>query len=227
LPVRPRAIVPLREKCEYVVNAPVNSVEALGHPLHLVNESGITRSFGASDTGIVDPNDVGRLIEVDDARRIYSVPLDKFLVEVWTDSGQKITEFVGPPIGDHDPSPEPKTLYTPRSAMTGLRVDRLGRLWLLIARPSDNWHEHMEKVPLPDGTARLQPRGGGLSEIYDTELVIIDPATNAIIAWSEWPNYFIDFLGDGSLLEIRHLEDGTPQMGVWSVDFTPQRTARR
>jgi hypothetical protein len=219
LPVIPWSIAPLGEQGVFVANVPIQSVQSLGHPLHLIHGAELVRSFGAPQTGITDPFNVRRVITTDHANRIYSARGDAFKVEVWTEKGERITAFEGPPLRINDPKSEPNVLYTPATTISTLHVDRSERLWLLIAEPRDDWRNHMDIVPLRDGRMRLQPKNDDSSSIYSTRIVVVDLATSTIITDTRRAERFVAFLGDRSLLELRQLENGIPQMAVWNVQF--------
>ena len=220
LPLRPRQIVPLPGGAGFVANAPIQSVEALGHPLHIIRGSKVVRSFGGLETGISNPLSVSRKIAVDREGRIYSTPVTEFLIEVWTQTGRRIVGFRGLPLRESDPDFDPSIRSgAPRSAIQGLRVDSSDRLWILILKPRDAWRDHMIADPLSGGGIALRPVDDDPSKVYTSQVVVVDLATSSIVARSERDELFMGFLGDHSLIEARQLEDGTPQVAVWNLEL--------
>jgi hypothetical protein len=218
LAVSPWAIVPLGDEGTYVGNLPIQSVSSLGHPLHIIRGAEIVGSFGAPQTGIFDPFNLRRAITVDHSQRIYSAPLDALTIDVWDDAGRQIATFQGGPIRDGDPDDEPGILYTPSSTVSRIHIDRSEKLWILISEPRADWRDHMDIIPLPDGRKRFQPKDHDSSKIYSTRMVVLDLSTGEIVADIQREERFVAFVGDRSLVELRQLEDGTPQLAVWSIE---------
>lgn len=221
LPMSPWSLVPLGTEETFVVNVPVQTTASLGHPLHIVRGATVVRSFGALRSAVIDPFDVRRAITVDHSGRIYSARTDEFLVEVWTDAGHRIVGLRGDHLRGNDPPAETETLYTPASALLGIRVDQSEQLWLLILHPRDDWRESMDEVALRNGQKAFRPKNGDFSKIYSSRIVVVALAEATIVADERRPEYFAAFLGDRMLVEARYTETGVPQIALWNIALQP------
>ncbi|MDE2804129.1 MAG: hypothetical protein OXN18_03180 [Gemmatimonadota bacterium] len=130
--------------------------DAIGSPLHIVEDREIKRSFG----GFVDPENPRaqtaswRAFTTDSAQRIFSAPLyGAYSIEVWAGDGRRVTGFLVPGFNDppRDPDAPESADNPPASTIRALRVVSEDRLWVLTWRRRDDWLDMMEERPGPGG----------------------------------------------------------------------------
>lgn len=221
-PVAAENLAPLADGNGFVTNSVVQSIESLGHPLHIVRNSEVVRSFGGAATGVTDALRIPpHVVTVDRSGRIFSAAQTQFTVDVWTENGQKISTFHGPPLCEDDPDdmPADRAIGVPRSAIAAISVDGQQRLWILVARPRADWRANMTAQLRPNGVTAFRPRDDDLSRIYWAELIVVDLQRNAIVARVRRDETFLSFVGPDSVLETRQLPNGIPQLAVWKVEW--------
>lgn len=221
-PVGAENLAPLADGQGFVANSAVQSIQALGHPLHVVRNSQVLRSFGGTNSGVTDPLRMPpHVVTVDRGGRIYSAAQNQFMVDVWTEDGRKVTTFRGPPLRDDDPDalPADRARGVPRSAIAALSVDRQQRLWILVVRPRADWRDHMNSQVLASGITAFSPIDGDISGIYWTEVIVVDLSRGAIVGRVRRDELFMSFVGPESALEVRQLPNGIPQLAVWKVEW--------
>ena len=153
LPGFVHAVRPLGDGERWVLNMQHPAPGARDLPLHFLEGGEITGSFGGS---IVLANDRSastqfhRIITTDAADRTFSSPIYRgYEIEVWSDTGRRITGFLEP--GFNDPARDPEAPESPdnppSSTIRALRVDPEDRLWVLSWRLRDDWLDMMEGAP--------------------------------------------------------------------------------
>lgn len=195
-----------------------------GFPLHVMEGTLMTTSFGAPDPPITDsrvmPFSLHRVLTVGASNRIYSAKRYEYDVELWTENGRRIVGFAGPTLNDPPALPDPITLDNPPpTSIKALQEDTKGRLWILIEERRSDWRNGVDPVEYR-GRPGLRVKNG-LEAIYRGRIDVIDPSTATVVArWIGNP-HLIAFAGKGLVVEDQRLEDGTPRAVVWRVRINP------
>ncbi len=223
------AVRPLADGERWVLNMEHATPNARDLPLHILLGAEITGSFGGR---IVLANDRSastqfhRIITTDAADRTFSSPVyRRYEIEVWSDTGRRITGFLEPEFNDppRDPEAPESADNPPSSTIRALRVDSEDRLWVLSWQLRDDWLDMMEERRGPDGRVTLEMKPG-LETIdrMDGQLDVIDLTTATVIARTRMEGVVVvDFLGDDALWAGEFLGAGHLRVGIWEIGFTP------
>ncbi len=223
------AVRPLGDGERWVLNMQHPAPGARDLPLHFLEAGEITGSFGGS---IVLANDRSastqfhRIITTDAAGRTFSSPVYRsYEIEVWSDTGRRITAFLEPEFNDPPGDPEaPESANNPpASTIRALRVDSEDRLWVLSWHLRDDWLDMMEERRGPDGRVTLEMKPGLESiDRMDGQIDVIDLTTATVIARTRMEGVVVvDFLGDDALWAGEFLGAGHLRAGIWEIGFTP------
>jgi hypothetical protein len=203
----------------------LQTADQMGLPLHIIEGATIVHSFGApiGDSPVpINPFTSERVLATDRSGHLFSGKYYDYEIEVWTDSGRRLTGFKGPvlnrsPVLPGRFSPE----NPPPNRIFALRADDPNILWLITWRRRENWRDALEEQVLPNGDVRLVPKSGSYSytPIYTSRIDVIDLRTAAIIASRDQEELFVSFIGKDKALEAKYLEDGTPQLVVLSMSL--------
>ncbi len=212
----------------WVLNMWHPTPDAIGSPLHVWEGGEIVRSFG----DFVDPTnpradtDAWRIFTTDGAHRTYSAEqYGSYEIEVWSDTGRRVTGFLEPEFNDppRDPEAPESADNPPSSTIRALRVDSEDRLWVLSWQLRDDWLDMMEERRGPDGRVTLEMKPG-LEPIdrMDGQLDVIDLTTATVIARTRMEGVVVvDFLGDDTLWAGEFLGAGHLRVGIWEISFNP------
>ena len=223
------AVRPLGDGERWVLNMQHPAPDARDQPLHILQDAEIKGSFGGT---IVLANDRSastqfhRIITTDAAHRTFASPVNRrYEVEVWSDTGRRITGFLDPEFNDppHDPE-SPESADNPRpGTIRALRVDAEDRLWVLSWQLRDDWLEMMEEHRGPDGRVRLEMKPGiATMDRYDGQIDVIDMTTATVIARTRMEGVVVvDFLGEDALWAGEYAGAGHLRVGIWEIDFSP------
>ena len=180
--------------------------DAIGSPLHVLQGEEIVRSFG----DYVDPanpragTDAWRTIATDRANRTYSSERrGRYEIQVWSDTGRRITGFLDPGFNDppFDPEAPQSADNPPPGTIRALQVDSEDRLWVLSWRLRDDWLDMMEEQRRPDGRVTLEMKPGlATMDRFDGQIDVIDLTTATVIARTRMEGVvLVDFLGEDEL----------------------------
>ncbi len=223
------AVRPLADGERWVLNMEHATPNARDLPLHILLGAEITGSFGGR---IVLANDRSastqfhRIITTDAADRTFSSPVyRRYEIEVWSDTGRRITGFLEPEFNDppRDPEAPESADNPPSSTIRALRVDSEDRLWVLSWQLRDDWLDMMEERRGPDGRVTLEMKPG-LETIdrMDGQIDVIDLTAATVIARRRMEGVVVvDFLGDDALWAGEFLGAGHLRVGIWEIGFTP------
>lgn len=212
----------------WVLNMWHPTPDAIGFPLHVWEDGEIVLSFG----GFVDSanpradTDAWRIFTTDDAGRTYSAEqYDSYEIQVWSDTGRRITGFLEPGFNDppHDPE-APESADNPRpGTIRALRADSEDRLWVLSWQLRDDWLDMMEERRRPDGRVTLEMKPGlATMDRFDGQIDVVDLTTATVIARTRMEGVIlVDFLGDDALWTGEYAGAGHLRAGIWEIGFTP------
>ena len=212
----------------WVLNMWHPTPDAIGSPLHVLQGGGIVRSFG----DYVDPanpradTDAWRIITTDRANRTYSSARhERYEIQVWSDTGRRITGFFDPGFNDRpfDPEAPQSADNPPPGTIRALQVDPEDRLWVLSWQLRDDWLDMMEEERGPDGRVTLEMKPGlATMDRFDGQIDVIDLTTATVIARTRMEGVVVvDFLGDNALWAGEYVGAGHLRVGIWEIDFGP------
>ncbi len=228
LPGAVLAMAPLPDFDRTVVNMWSRTASLIGLPLHIVNGSEIIHSFGVSSTKDTPPMTAlssRRVVAVGRTGRVHSAPWYDYLIELWTSSGRRIIGFEGPVLNSVEVRPGRNTLENPPpNKILAIQEDSLGRLWVVRSQRRGDWQHAVSEVVDERGRIGLALKEG--RSVYDGRIDVIDLTNATIVATWQGEARLVSFVDDGLALEDHSLEDGTPQLVVWRVEFESKQPAR-
>jgi hypothetical protein len=204
-----------------VVNATWGRAESVGWPLHLLDLGGpaatVLASFGPGT----------RELQTGQARRhaqvlagspdgtVWSGDRTQYRVTEWTNAGELQRSLTRQPawfgasegmMGGPARPPEP--------AMTGIRLDSVGRLWVITRIPAHNWRAAWQGIDVPRGRGEISAaRLPDPTTLYDSMIEVIDTKSNRVIARQRAGSAYIP-IGAGVFASYRESELGVPVIVV-------------
>ena len=188
LPTGISAQAPLDDGERYVVHASIAEPGSEDMPLHIIDGTGVLKSFGAGDeldTESLEFSPPDLRIAVGPGGRMFAARMAEYVIEAWSREGVRLGALRGEPQLNADnsfqelPSPD----NPPPNIIGDIHADRGGLLWvsLMVRRPGwlESLVEIMEYDPegvSPEATEDI------LTGIYQGRLDVIDLATCTIIA---------------------------------------------
>jgi hypothetical protein len=157
-----------------------------GLPLHLIGKDGkIERSFGAVNPYRREDGDLlWRWIAPAGNDRVWAAPVTKYVLELWSFSGQKIRELERnvswfKPHKQFGQSRD-KPNAPPNPGIMDLRMDSAGKLWVIIHVADEKWKSGLGTVR---GLYNQQVRGiADENKYWDSIVEVIDPASGTLVA---------------------------------------------
>ncbi len=214
-------VAPLKGDHTEALVADMPAPERIGHPLHVLSDSGIVRSMGArTEPGILDRRKMRRTIATDGLDLIFSADRYEYDIQVWNSSGQLLRTIDGDHLNEIEPRPGGYTDENPPpNRILGLSyVD--GRLLVLLRIRQQDWLQHMEERLWPNGSMSLAPTGFGLHGVYDTRVDVLDPESGTRLASVENQLAFLGFAGNDVLFVNDFTPVGAPRVGFWRVTYS-------
>lgn len=203
----------------FVVNAWAVAADMVGQPIHIFENGQIVRSFGAPKSGVLTDFTGQRLVSGDGRGHVVVSKPYSLDLEVWTDQGERVVGISGPPLNSHEVLPGRYDFdRNPlASEVRGVRLDSLGRLWVLTWRVKDDWKTKYEERVYPNGMKTLALKAGFKpKDSRFSRIEVIDVATGRIIAHVDRPELFAGFVGSVWLWENR-MGDETPTVAIWRM----------
>ena len=206
----------------WVVNMWHTTPDAIGMPLHIIEDDSLIASFhGVADVEMAAQSELAswRILAVDSADRIFASPTDRYVVDVWDSAGRRLTGFEGPTLNEIPRRGGGVTRANPwRNSMRALHVDRSDRLWVASWRRRADWLDAMEERVQANGNVTLAIRPDlDLSAVLDSHIDVIDLRSAAVIARARVDELVIGFLDDETLWAGEYGSLGEPLISVWRV----------
>jgi len=211
---------------EFVMNAIRRTPKEVGYPLHMVDSSGITRSFGTQKPEFRRDlaSLLNRRLAVGSDGALWAAHETAYQIEMLDSSGRVTQRFVRDVdwFEPHASSPRIEADKPPAPRIHDFRVDENGFLWVLIRVADPKWKDALK----PQG--RLQGRtylGYTTPDAYfDSIVEVIDPRTGKLVASGRSPEAILFLLGHGAALSYRE-SDSVPYVDFWRVS-TQLQTGR-
>ena len=188
LPVWVAANAPLDDGNRYVVQASIAGPGSEGMPLHIIDGTGVLKSFGAG--GEPDTESLGSVppdlrLAVGPDGSVFTARMAEYVVEAWSREGSRLGALRGEPQLNADgtfeelPSPD----NPPPNVIGDVHAGPGGLLWvsLLVRRPG--WVDSLVQIMGTEGDD-IPPEAAEdiLTGIYQGRLDVIDLATCTMIA---------------------------------------------
>ena len=223
LPTSISAKAPLNDGERYVVQASIEEPGREGMPLHIIDDSGILKSFGPRD----ERNDESpessmstdlRLAAGADGS-VFAARLVEYVIEAWSQEGVRLGALRGEPELNtrasllQTPSPD----NPPPSAVLQIRADSRGRLWVSLSILRSDWLKTL--IPDASDDGFVEPAFEDILGIYQGRLDVIDLATCTTVA-SKSSDQFLLLLDDRTILGYEATEMGGSVLDVLRVRLT-------
>lgn len=197
-----------------VLHTILYSETRIGLPLHKISPEGhIIRSFG-SETRSYDPADpfaALRAVAVADSGRVWSVPMNRYVIELWDTTGHNLmqlrrdTDWFRPWTGYDEKAPYRSRA---RPLVTAVAEDAEGRLWVMVGVADKDWRANSGA-----------PTDVSIHDVLDTIIEVIDPRAGRLIASTRIGIYLAGF-ADSSHVFARDVDsDGRIVLTVWRVSL--------
>ena len=220
LPTWISAYAPLNDGDRYVVQASIEEPGRTGMPLHIIDGSGILKSFGEKE-----PDEGFSLGSIDlrlaggPEGRVFAAHPVKYMIEAWSQEGTRVGALRGEPQLNTEASLQepPSPDNPPPSGIFDIHADSDGLLWvsLLILRP--DWLQHIMWEPSGDVSSEVMP--DVITRIYQPRLDVIDLATCTLVA-SQLHDQMLILLDDRTVLGYGFTELGTNVLDVLRMRLT-------
>lgn len=219
-----RQLAPLADG-RAVANMWLETTDAIGMPLHLIQDDTVAISFGLARDTEAQPQTrftTQRVLTVDVDGHIFSSPLYAFEIDAWTEDGRRINGWRGEPLNQlpvepgrfsHD-NPIPNTIIA-------LQAGAGATLWVLSWRRRAEWLDMMQEGVTRDGDVTLTPRAGvNMDQIMYSQVDVLDLHTAEIVARIRSEPLLLGFLGTRGMWGMEYTSDGAPIVSVWRLDHT-------
>ena len=218
LPASISAKAPLNDGERYVVQASIEEPGREGMPLHIIDDSGILKSFGSRD----EPDEGFSLGSIDlrlasglDGS-VFAAPATEYVIEAWSQEGTRLGALRGEPQLNAGTSLlEPPSPDNPvPNGVLEVYPDADGLLWVSLGIRRPDWLESIMWDPSGDVSSEVTP--DAITGIYQGRLDVIDLATCTLVA-SQLHDQMLTLLDDRTVLGYGFTELGANALDVWRV----------
>jgi hypothetical protein len=213
------AVAPIGPEA-FVVNAWAVAADMIGQPMHVFDGGRMVRSFGTGEDAVQTRFTSRRVIDGDGRGHVVLSKPYSLEIEAWTDKGERILGATGPALNDHavlpaaydfDRNPLP-------NEVRGIRLDSIGRLWILTWRVKANWKDRWEERVYPNGSKGIVPKSDGSPQDYRfSRIEVLDLTVGKVIAQADFPQILSGFVGRDEVWENPLPDDEQPMITVWRL----------
>jgi hypothetical protein len=195
-----------------------------GLPLHVIGKDGkIERSFGAENPEYrrEDADLLWRWIAPAGNDRVWAAPVTKYVLELWSFSGQKVRELERnvswfKPHKQFGQSRD-KPNAPPNPGIMDLRMDSAGKLWVIIHVADEKWKSGLGTVR---GLYNQQVRGvADENKYWDSIIEVIDPASGTLVASQRFDQPLRWISESDFARSYRQSAEGVPFVDVFRVSL--------
>ena len=183
---------------QFVVAALIETPHAFGHPYHVVGDSGLVRSFGATTETSQREAYVRNIRALASARAggFWAGHLSRYEIDR-ADSTEQPTRAVVRSVSWFQPWTQSQDaapwLVRPQPKLTAIREDQRGYIWTLVAVAHPRWKPMSAQNP--SAGERLQtipaiPDVNAIDEILERVVEVIDPRTGSVLASRRLPGSY-------------------------------------
>ncbi|MEY4958181.1 MAG: 6-bladed beta-propeller [Gemmatimonadota bacterium] len=213
-----------------VGTAPFHANSALLRPLdrgaHLVVNAFGGGRFAVYDSGALDGRTFGTIpeerptrVQLSNVRRgqFWSVLSRSYRLDAWSVAGRHLAtiERAAPWLSRNMPYSDGTFGLAPTAYSQDLRVDSLGRIWVLTTVASAGWRNGLGSPVKVNGRDRYPDRN--MEKLFDTIIDVFDGTSFQLLTSHRVPGFFMVFLSDEHVLRQREGDDGSQVLEVWRV----------
>lgn len=204
----------------FVVASPSFSEDAVGLPLHLLDEDlQVVRSFAA--TGETEGPEwqtlQARGISKSLDGLIWAHPPNRYLIEEWDPTTgtrhqafERTVEWFEPWVEHRGLSVE----LPPQPRLSSVWQDDEGLLWTVSAVGAEKWHEGLVVLPGFNDLWIEYPE-----QFWDSHIEVIDPSTGRLLLSERVPQALGRFTNDGLVIGRRYPEGEFYQVDLWKLEL--------
>ena len=207
-----------------IVASQVPNARSSALPLHVIGKDGkIERSFGAENAKYrrEESHLMWRWIAPVGNDRVWAAPVTKYVLELWTFSGQKIREiersvswFKPHKQFGHNPD-QPNA--PPNPGVMDLRIDSAGKLWVILHVADEKWKSGLGNVR---GLYNKQVRGiADENKYWDSIIEVIDPVSGTLVATQRFDQPLRWISESDFARSYRQSAEGVPFVDVFRVSL--------
>jgi hypothetical protein len=201
---------------EVYYNANVATPDAVGLPLHLVQDGQVIRSFGSEHpVHRPDAPEIGQRAMSPTNEGIWTARRTHYLIEFWTREGSRLSAlerrvpWFEPYLMREPLSPS----RPPESWVADLRADESGRLTVLLTVASQEFAKGLKVIGQRGNQVLYDIEE--CATVFDTIVEVIDTARQRVYAASRRPECLLGFV-DADIYGYS-MDRGFPQINVYSM----------
>ncbi len=208
---------------QLLVNAQFLGPEQVGHPLHLLVNGRVARSFGMpNDTAFVaTTGHLSRQVATSPDGLLAAAHRYRYEVEIYSPTLEKLLRFERPNAWHYAPGGSPVPLQEGMQLWgfaQAVRFDSMGRLWTLSWEPRADWRDRVMTANGPGGLKLLRQRDDDQG-LYVSRLEVIDLSTGALLGSTTDSTMVWGFLSPDRLYGFDYSEQGDPQLVIKQFSF--------
>jgi hypothetical protein len=154
-----------------------------------------------------------------------------YRIEVWDLSGTHLRtlerEAAWFPPGGEAGSPSADRQARPNAGLWTPRFDEHGRLWTFARVADGDWADALETGPDPYGRPRMGVPQGSQSDLYDSMIEVLDPATGRLLASTRIDAALGFLLPGGYAASYREDDGGNPFIDIWRMEVVEESAGGR
>lgn len=206
-----------------VINSTMATPAGAGYPLHVINGEGVAiHAFGGEQ----------RTLSIEDRvrlrRKLASAPNRKFWVaseleykfERFNENGRLDLVLVGAPAWLRGPGryirPNPDSVFSPIINSVVEAAD--GSLRVLGWAPGPNWRNGWGE-PGRRADGHPVPTIANFRELYTSIIEVLEIETGRLLARTEVPGFFLQFIDSEHLISYDETAEGIPIVKVWKLSL--------
>ena len=226
VPSAPLAMAPLDPNDDrYVFAAWIPSPQSAGFPLHIVDGGELVQSFGivpGHDT-VLDRYVADKRLSTHGSSDVFSAPYWDYTIQAWVQDGSRSGKLEGPTLDDGQRGPPGRfTLDNPPwNRIRDIKVDALGRVWVIVQIRQPDWTDHAAERISPSGVVSLEIPRDDPAALYRSRVDVLDPADCRVVAsrWFDNRGVLSGFV-DGAEIAVSEFYYGPlgdPLLDIWDV----------
>ena len=205
------------------------SDDRVGLPIHLLEGGRYVRSFGSADRTYRRDQYFRMFREIASAGngRFWTVPPNRYLIELWDTLGTKHASIDGEPSGDWFRGWYEHTPFSfdekPQASLIDV-VETGGLLIVLAQVPGSDWKDNIVwKERMGERYVAERVRGAA----FDTRFDLYDAQSLRFLGSAVAEEYFLLFVGSEQLGQPEEASDGREFMRIWDFEMRSVSGFRR